>query len=159
MRRLRSSSAEGVKVGVTTAPAYAGRRVTDTILRTFRPSKDLNRGVSHSAFDESTHNEVIPPTLIPCADGVRVAVHDLGGPADANADILLFSHATGLHGRTWDPVAAQLTDRYRCFAIDHRGHGVSETPDDAGLAWSHMGDDTVAGRDGGLCAPQRVRDG
>jgi pimeloyl-ACP methyl ester carboxylesterase len=119
----------------------------------------LEPGVSPSAFDESTEIEVmpaIPPTLIPCADGVRVAVHDLGGPADANADILLFSHATGLHGRTWDPMAAQLTDRYRCFAIDHRGHGVSETPEDAGLAWSHMGDDTVAVLDSGLIAPHRV---
>jgi pimeloyl-ACP methyl ester carboxylesterase len=97
-----------------------------------------------------------PPTMIPCADGVRVAVHDLGGPADANAHILLFSHATGLHGRTWDPMAAQLSDRYRCFAIDHRGHGVSETPEGAGLAWSHMGDDTVAVLDSGLIGPHRV---
>ena len=98
----------------------------------------------------------MPPTLIPCPDGVRVAVHDLGGPADANADILLFSHATGLHGRTWEPMAAQLTDRWRCFAIDHRGHGVSETPDDAGLAWSHMGGDTVSVLDSGFIAPDRV---
>jgi pimeloyl-ACP methyl ester carboxylesterase len=98
----------------------------------------------------------MPPTLIPCPDGVSVAVHDLGGPADANADILLFSHATGLHGRTWDPMAAQLTDRWRCFAIDHRGHGVSETPDDAGLAWSHMGDDTVSVLDSSFIAPDRV---
>jgi pimeloyl-ACP methyl ester carboxylesterase len=107
-------------------------------------------------LDEPTQNEVMPPTLIPCTDGVRIAVHDLGGPADANAGILLFSHATGLHGRTWDPMASQLTDRYRCFAIDHRGHGVSETPDDASLAWSHMGDDTVAVLDSGLIAPHRV---
>ena len=88
----------------------------------------------------------MPPTLIPCTDGVRIAVHDLGGPADANAGILLFSHATGLHGRTWDPMASQLTDRYRCFAIDHRGHGVSETPDDASLAVL----------DSGLIAPHQV---
>jgi pimeloyl-ACP methyl ester carboxylesterase len=53
-------------------------------------------------------------------------------------------------------MASQLTDRYRCFAIDHRGHGVSETPDDASLAWSHMGDDTVAVLDSGLIAPHRV---
>ena len=92
---------------------------------------------------------------VPCADGVRVAVHDLGGPADADADILLFSHATGLHGRTWDPMAAQLSDRYRCFAIDHRGHGVSETPDGAGLAWSHMGDAPWRYHSG-LIGPHRV---
>ena len=98
----------------------------------------------------------MPPTLISRTDGVRIAVHDLGGPAYANADILLFSHATGLHGRTWEPMASQLTDRYHCFAIDHRGHGLSETPDDASLAWSHMGDDTVAVLDSGLIAPHRV---
>jgi pimeloyl-ACP methyl ester carboxylesterase len=85
-----------------------------------------------------------PYTLITSTDGVRVAVHDLGGPTDPDATVLLFSHATGFHGRVWEPMATPLTDRYRCFAIDYRGHGISETPDDASLAWSRMADDALA---------------
>jgi pimeloyl-ACP methyl ester carboxylesterase len=94
--------------------------------------------------------------LIPSSDGVRVAVHDLGGPSDAGAPILLFSHATGFHGRVWEPVAVPLTDRYRCLAVDYRGHGLSETPGDASLAWSRMGDDALAVLASELIAPGRA---
>jgi len=75
---------------------------------------------------------------------VRVAVHDLGGPDDPATATLLFAHATGFHGRVWEPVVAALTHRFRCLAIDFRGHGVSETPDGVSLAWSRMGDDAEA---------------
>ena len=66
--------------------------------------------------------------MIASTQGVRVALHDLGGPADPAAPVLLFAHATGFCGQVWEPTAAPLTDRYRCFALDLRGHGVSETP-------------------------------
>lgn len=97
-----------------------------------------------------------PHTLVISTGGVRVAVHDLGGPADPSATVLLFSHATGLHGRVWGPLAAQLRDRYRCFALDYRGHGVSETPDGASLVWSRMGDDALAVLESELIGPRRV---
>jgi pimeloyl-ACP methyl ester carboxylesterase len=84
------------------------------------------------------------PIFLPSRDGVRIAVHDLGGPDDPGAMVLLFSHATGFHGLVWQPVAALLADRFRCLAIDYRGHGLSETPDGASLSWSHMGDDAEA---------------
>lgn len=73
-----------------------------------------------------------------------MALHDLGGPDDPAAPVLFFAHATGFHGRVWGPTAAPLTDRYRCLALDLRGHGVSETPDGASLQWTHMGDDVLA---------------
>jgi pimeloyl-ACP methyl ester carboxylesterase len=69
------------------------------------------------------------PAMIASTQGVRVALHDLGGPDDPTAPVLLFAHATGFCGQVWEPTAAPLTDRYRCLAIDLRGHGVSETPD------------------------------
>jgi pimeloyl-ACP methyl ester carboxylesterase len=87
------------------------------------------------------------PTIVASTQGVRVALHDLGGPDDPAAPVLLFAHATGFCGLVWGPTAAPLTDRYRCLAIDLRGHGVTETPDGANLHWSHMGDDVLAALD------------
>jgi pimeloyl-ACP methyl ester carboxylesterase len=86
----------------------------------------------------------VPPTLVDSTNGVRVAVHDLGGPADPDAPILLFSHATGFHGRAWSPMASHLADRFRCLAVDYRGHGMSVTPDDVDFHWQGFGDDCVA---------------
>jgi pimeloyl-ACP methyl ester carboxylesterase len=82
-------------------------------------------------------------TYVDSTDGVRVAVHDFGGPGDPEA-VLVFSHGTGFHGRVWGPTAAPLTDRYRCLALDLRGHGVSETPPGVSLAWEHMAEDVAA---------------
>ena len=73
--------------------------------------------------------------MIASTGGVRVALHDLGGPDDPAAPVLLFAHATGFHGLVWGPTAAALTDRYRCLALDLRGHGMSETPDGTSLSW------------------------
>jgi len=87
------------------------------------------------------------PAMIASTQGVRVALHDLGGPGDPAAPVLLFAHATGFCGQVWEPTAAPLTDRYRCVALDLRGHGVSETPGEASLHWSHMGDDVLAALD------------
>jgi len=85
--------------------------------------------------------------MIASSQGVRAALHDLGGPDDATAPVLFFAHATGFCGRVWEPTATPLTDRYRCLAIDLRGHGESETPGEASLHWSHMADDVLAALD------------
>ena len=50
-------------------------------------------------------------------DGIDVAVHDLGG----TGPVLLFAHATGFHGRVWQPLADRLGDMFHCIAIDFRG--------------------------------------
>jgi pimeloyl-ACP methyl ester carboxylesterase len=47
---------------------------------------------------------------------------DWGGSGQA----LLFLHGGGLNAHTWDMVCAMLRDRYRCIALDQRGHGDSE---------------------------------
>ena len=94
------------------------------------------------------------PTLITSSEGVRIAVYDLGAPVgDVDAPVILFSHATGFHGLVWQPMAAQLRDRFHCIAIDHRGHGQTEMPSTASLVWSHMGNDVLAVLDSGLAAP------
>jgi pimeloyl-ACP methyl ester carboxylesterase len=98
----------------------------------------------------------LPYTLVASTEGVQIAVHDLGGPDDISAPVLLFSHATGFHGRVWSPVAKELNDRYRCLAIDYRGHGLSELPEGAGLAWARMGDDALAVLECDRIGPHRI---
>jgi pimeloyl-ACP methyl ester carboxylesterase len=82
--------------------------------------------------------------LVRSSQQVKVAVHDVGGPGRPGMPTLLFTHATGLHGRVWSPVAARLADRFCCAAVDLRGHGVSETPASASLAWAAVADDVLA---------------
>lgn len=83
--------------------------------------------------------------VIESSDGVRIALHDLGGPGrGAATPVLLFSHATGFHGRVWEPMASLLCNQFHCISLDLRGHGTSELPLGARLAWSGMADDVVA---------------
>ncbi len=83
--------------------------------------------------------------VIESSDGVQIVLRDLGGPSGGTTTpVLLFSHATGLHGRVWEPLASFLSNQFRCVSLDLRGHGMSELPPGAGLAWSGMADDVVA---------------
>ncbi|MBP1207382.1 pimeloyl-ACP methyl ester carboxylesterase/ketosteroid isomerase-like protein [Duganella sp. 1411] len=57
-------------------------------------------------------------------NGTRIHVRQQGGGELA----LVFLHYYGGSSRTWDPVAAKLSGRYRIVAIDHRGWGESDAP-------------------------------
>ncbi len=89
-------------------------------------------------------------------DGVAVAVHELAGPNDGRTPVLLFSHATGFHGRSFGPMASELSGTYRCLAIDHRGHGLSALTRGASLAWTAMGDDLAAVLASGLIGAEQA---
>jgi esterase len=54
---------------------------------------------------------------------------------------ILFLHGGGINAHTWDCVALMLGERYRCIALDQRGHGDSEWSPvvDYRIA-SHVGD-------------------
>lgn len=80
------------------------------------------------------------PVLVRSTDGVQVALHDLGG----DGPTLLLTHATGFCGQVWEPVAAELVDRYHCWAPDLRGHGDSVVADDLAMSWEGFGDDVLA---------------
>ncbi len=126
--------------GRTTGKSYGHRRCHRTTA--------IYHGPAVSPHPESV-------TYIPSVEDVRIAVHDLGGPEDPSAPILLFSHATGFHARVWEPLAAVLQSHFRCLAIDHRGHGLTGLPEGASINWSHMGDDVVAVLKSDLIGPDR----
>jgi pimeloyl-ACP methyl ester carboxylesterase len=87
---------------------------------------------------------------LPSTDGVRLAVHDLGGDGPP----LLMAHATGFCGPVLAPLAAHLTGRFHCWAYDARGHGDSEAPAGLDWNWSGFADDVLAVVDGlGLDQP------
>lgn len=81
---------------------------------------------------------------LPSTDGVKLAVHDLGGDGPP----LLMTHATGFCGPVLSPLAAHLTDRFHCWTYDARGHGDSESPGGSGWEWSGFADDVLAVVDG-----------
>lgn len=72
-------------------------------------------------------------------DGVRIRVHDHGGDGPP----LLLVHATGFHGRVWDPVVPTFRERHRVVALDQRGHGDSDKPE-AGYEWPNFARDVLA---------------
>lgn len=80
-----------------------------------------------------------PPTVT-SSDGVEVVLHDLGGDGPP----VLCSHATGFHGRCWEPMAEHLTDRFHVVALDYRGHGDTRAPHDWRVDWERYGDDALA---------------
>lgn len=71
--------------------------------------------------------------------GVQIAVHELGGSGER----LLFSHATGFHGRCYQPMADALAHQFHSVAFDYRGHGDTPRPDGP-VDWERYGDDAEA---------------
>lgn len=77
---------------------------------------------------------------LPGPDGVKTIVHDFGG----DGPVLLFAHATGMHGWIWKPIVDHLVDRAHCVALDLRGHGDSALPAGSTVSWDGFGRDVLA---------------
>ena len=75
------------------------------------------------------------------SDGVALSVVDYS--PGSSAPTVLFSHATGFHGRCFDPHAALLDD-FHCVTFDYRGHGDSVIDANWQVRWSAYGDDALA---------------
>jgi pimeloyl-ACP methyl ester carboxylesterase len=73
------------------------------------------------------------------AGDVRIRIHHLGGTGEP----LLCVHATGFHGRVWEPFVPRLRERFSVLSLDQRGHGDSDKPA-TGYEWTRFGDDTLA---------------
>jgi len=72
-------------------------------------------------------------------DGATLAVFDLGTGDTAPA--VLFAHATGFHGRCWQPVADAVAGP--SVALDFRGFGDSTPPADWAVDWRGYGVDAL----------------
>ncbi len=69
---------------------------------------------------------------------ITIAGWDFGG----HGPIALLHHANGMCGALWEPLAHKLTEHYRIFAIDARGHGDSDArvaPE--GYEWDYFVED------------------
>jgi pimeloyl-ACP methyl ester carboxylesterase len=62
------------------------------------------------------------------------------------APLLHFAHATGFNAETYRGLLTPLSDRFRIFASDARGHGSSTLPAEPGMArgWKIFRDDLIA---------------
>jgi pimeloyl-ACP methyl ester carboxylesterase len=69
----------------------------------------------------------LPDSLrIVAADGVELSYLDWGG----HGEPILFLHGGALTAHSWDLVCLGLRDRWRCLALDLRGHGDSGWADE-----------------------------
>ncbi len=74
-------------------------------------------------------------------NGLALHYTEWGRP-DASPVVLL--HGITGHARVWDYVAERLTPGFRVLALDQRGHGDSEAPQDADYRIATMADDLAA---------------
>jgi pimeloyl-ACP methyl ester carboxylesterase len=82
-------------------------------------------------------------------DAVRLHYVDWGSPRQPP---VVFLHGGSAHARWWDFVVPHLADRYRCVALDLRGHG------DSGWAARDYGLDAHAADVAALIAALGLRD-
>jgi pimeloyl-ACP methyl ester carboxylesterase len=73
-------------------------------------------------------------------NGLSVAWYDLGGDGPP----LLLVHATGFCAGALAPMAALLTARFHCVALDQRAHGASESPPDGNFSWHGFAEDALS---------------
>ncbi|MBI5877476.1 MAG: alpha/beta hydrolase [Chloroflexi bacterium] len=73
------------------------------------------------------------------ANGVRLRYLDYGGSGQP----AVFYHATGFVSELWTPVIESMSPRFRCIAVDQRGHGRSDKTA-AVHTWATMTDDFIA---------------
>ena len=73
------------------------------------------------------------------SDGVLIAAHDYGGGGPS----IVFCHATGFHGRYWNPICKQLCNNFHCVSLDFRGHGNSSMPLGTSMSWVGMAEDLL----------------
>ena len=98
--------------------------------------------IEHLELAANLSGLTLPETVLPeshhiVIHGMRFHYLDWGGSGTP----ILFLHGGGINAHTWDCVALMLRDRFRCVALDQRGHGDSEWSPvvDYRIA-SHVGD-------------------
>ena len=65
-------------------------------------------------------------------NGLRLFYHEQG-PNDPDAPTIVLVHGTQGNASLWAGLIDELSDRFRCAALNHRGRAPSESPDDPSL--------------------------
>ena len=87
------------------------------------------------------------------AEAFREAGLDPGRPyLAAGSEVVVFSHSYLLDLSHFNPQIEALSDRHRCIAFDHRGHGASERPRE-GYDMETLYEDAVAFLEAMSCGP------
>ncbi len=73
--------------------------------------------------------------------GCDLAYWEWPGASESGGSPLVFAHATGFHGRVFDPIIERFPER-RIISLDLRGHGQSEGGPIAN--WAEIADDIAA---------------
>lgn len=83
-----------------------------------------------------------PELVFVDSGGVEIAAWDWPAASRNSGQAIVFTHATGFHGRAWDEIARQFPERRR-IAVEVRGHGRSEKPEPP-YSWRDFGRDVAA---------------
>lgn len=75
---------------------------------------------------------------------VSVDGADLHVDVDGDGHAVLFLHGMGCDATDWQPQMDAFRGRFRCIAVDHRGHGRSTRDVGAGLSLPGLADDAAA---------------
>src|SRR5436305_2038464 len=89
---------------------------SDPRLTCRRPATHRRHASSSSAL-----TCVVPPTPMPPSLRIMLLAHELLGPVDAPAVVLI--HGITQNRQTWRPVADALSATHRVLLVDLRGHG------------------------------------
>lgn len=73
-------------------------------------------------------------------DGINLNLRLMGGDGPG----LLICHATGFHGGAYQPLGAGLSERFKVWALDFRGHGASDPSPSGEYEWANMAADVIA---------------
>jgi pimeloyl-ACP methyl ester carboxylesterase len=96
--------------------------------------------VGHRVGADEPLHPLVPTGRAPATDGIDVAYYDLGGAGPP----LLLAHATGFCGPVLGPLATHVRPRFRCIALDERGHGASDLPPGEDFEWHGFARDVLA---------------
>jgi esterase len=123
---LRIEIREGLKEQPTSVADICG----DAVSATFAfDGVRMNRSEELEMFrtalriaDLNPGSLTLPEDRQAIVGAMRLHYLDWGGSGTP----ILFLHGGGLTAHTWDCMAVMLRDRFRCVALDQRGHGDSE---------------------------------
>ena len=74
-------------------------------------------------------------------NGLRLFYHEQGDP---DAPTIVFVHGTQGNASLYATLIDDLSDRFHCLALNHRGRPPSESPDDAEYSIEQFADDQAA---------------